>query len=127
MSAKQLAYELLQSTYYDGIDAGDMAKAASALHEEVEWSHAQVWAHHEFERGEPSALHGRRAVQDFLGARVGQLAQARIRHKVRDMACEGDKGAILGYVRGPDGTEKDFMVWFEIRDGKIARYVLRPL
>ncbi len=127
MSMKQLAMTLLQSTYYDGIDAGDMAKAASALHEDVEWSHAQVWGHHEFRAGEASANHGRAEVQAFLQSRVRQLAEARIRHKVRDMAIEGNKGAILGYVRGEDGTEKQFMVWFEIRDDKIARYLLRPL
>jgi ketosteroid isomerase-like protein len=127
MSMKEKAWELLQSTYYDGVDEGDMAKAASALHEDVEWSHAQVWAHHEFHRGEPSTHRGRAAVQAFLQARVPQLAEARIRHKVRDMVVEGSKGAILGYVRGEDGTEKPFMVWFEIRDGKISRYLLRPL
>lgn len=127
MSMKEKAYELLQSTYYDGIDAGDMAKAASALHENVEWSHAQVWPHHGFVRGEPSTNHGRATVQAFLQERVQQLAEARIRHKVRDMVCDGNKGAILGYVRGEDGTERPFMVWFEITDGKISRYLLRPL
>ena len=127
MSMKEKAWELLQSTYYDGVDAGDMAKAASALHEDVEWSHAQVWPHHGFVRGEPSTNHGRAEVQAFLEARVQQLAEARIRHKVRDMVIEGNKGAILGYVRGEDGTERPFMVWFEIEDDKLSRYLLRPL
>ncbi len=127
MSMKERALELLQATYYDGIDAGDMAKAASALHEDVEWSHAQVWPHHGFVRGEPSTNHGRAEVQAFLQARVQQLAEARIRHKVRDMVIEGNKGAILGFVRGEDGTERPFMVWFEIKDDRISRYLLRPL
>jgi ketosteroid isomerase-like protein len=125
--SKDLAFRLLQETYYDGIDAGDMARAASALHEDVEWSHAQVWAHHGFPRGEPSTKHGRAAVEALLQARVRELAEARIRHKVRELVCDGDKGALLGYVRGEDGTEKPFMVWFELRDGRIARYLLRPL
>ncbi|MGE0665900.1 MAG: nuclear transport factor 2 family protein [Sphingomonadales bacterium] len=127
MSMKELAMTLLQSTYYDGVDEGNMEKAASALHEDVEWSHAQVWGHHEFRPGEASANRGKAEVQAFLQARVKQLAEARIRHKVRDMVIEGNKGAILGYVRGEDGTEKQFMVWFEIRDDKISRYLLRPL
>lgn len=127
MSMKDRAWELLQSTYYDGIDAGDMAKAASALHEDVEWSHAQVWPHHGFVSGEASTNHGRAEVQAFLQARVQQLAEARIRHKVRDMVIEDNKGTILGYVRGEDGTERPFMVWFEIRDDRLSRYLLRPL
>ena len=127
MSTKDQAYTLLQLTYYDGIDAGDMALAASALHEDIEWSHAQVWAHHEFQRGEPSTLHGRAAVQEFLTARLQQLAEARIRHKIRELVFEEDHGAFIGDVCGEDGTQKPFMVWFEIRDCRISRYWLRPL
>lgn len=127
MNKHTLAYRLLQETYYDSVDRGDMKSAASALHADVEWSHAQVWAHHDFQRGEPTLKHGREEVEDYLAARKEKLLEARIRHKVRDLVCEGDRGAILGYVLGPDGAEKPFMVWFEIRDDKIARYLLRPL
>lgn len=127
MSTKEQAYTLLQLTYYDGIDAGDMVLAASALHEDVEWSHAQVWAHHEFKRDEPSMLHGRAAVQAFLNERVTQLAEARIRHKVRELVFEENHGAFIGDVFGEDGSHKPFMVWFEIRDARISRYFLRPL
>ena len=127
MNTHTLAYRLLQETYYDSVDRGDMQAAASALHADIEWSHAQVWAHHDFQRGEPTVKHGREEVGAYLDARREKLLEARIRHKVRDLVCEGDRGAILGYVLGPDGTEKPFMVWFEIRDEKIARYLLRPL
>ena len=127
MSTKEQAYTLLQLTYYDGIDEGDMALAASALHPDVEWSHQQVWAHHEFERGEPSTLHGRDAVQEFLAARVRQLAEARIRHKIRELVFEENHGAFIGDVFGEDGSHKPFMVWFEIRDDRVSRYLLRPL
>jgi ketosteroid isomerase-like protein len=127
MMTRDQAVQLLQGTYYDGIDAGDMKRAAAALHEDVEWSHAQVWAHHEFNRGEPATLRGRESVQAFLRQRVQQLAEARISHKIRDLIFDGQRGAFIGYVRGPDATEKDFLVWFEIRDRKIARYLLRPL
>lgn len=127
MSMHELAYRLLQETYYDSVDRGDMDAAASALHEDVEWSHAQVWAHHDFERGQPSTKHGRAAVASYLAERKEKLRESGIRHKVRDLVCEGNRGAVLGYVMGPDGTEKPFMVWFEIRDEKISRYLLRPL
>lgn len=127
MCTKEQAYTLLQLTYYDGIDEGDMTLAASALHEDVEWSHEQVWAHHEFKRGEPSTLRGRAAVQAFLLERVRQLAEAGIRHRIREMAFEEDHGAVLGEVVGEDGTTKPFIVWFEVRDDRIARYLLRPL
>ena len=127
MSTRDLAYRLLQSTYYDSIDKGDMVRACSALHPDVDWTHAQVWAHHQFERAEASGFRGRQAIQDFLTARVAQLAEARITHHVDDMVIEGDKGAFLGHVAGPDGTTRPFFVWFELRDGLIGRYTLRPL
>ena len=123
----ELAYHLLQRTYYDSIDAGDMETAASALHEDVAWSHQQVWAHHGFARGNPSQLRGRAVVRELLLARRDQLAQANIRHRVRHLVCDGQRGAVEGYVLGPDGGEQPFLVWFEIRDEKIARYVLRPV
>lgn len=127
MATRELAYRLLQQTYYDSVDRGDMDAAASALHEDIEWSHAQVWAHHDFQRGEPSMKRGREAVRAYLAARKEKLAEARIQHKVRDLVVDGNRGAMLGFVLGPDGSEKPFMVWFEIRDEKIARYLLRPV
>jgi len=127
MATRELAYRLLQQTYYDSVDRGDMDGAATALHEDIEWSHAQVWAHHDFQRGEPSMKRGREAVRAYLAERKEKLAAARIQHKVRDLVVDGDRGAMLGFVLGPDGSEKPFMVWFEIRDEKIARYLLRPL
>jgi hypothetical protein len=123
----ELAHRLLQLTYYDAVDKGDMATAASALHEDVEWSHQQVWAHHGFSRGNPSQLRGRTAVHDLLLARRSQLAAANIRHRVRNLICDGNVGALIGYVLGPDSSEQPFMVWFELRDEKIAKYILRPI
>lgn len=127
MSLRGLAFNLLQHTYYDSIDRGDPEAATAALHDEVEWSHAQVWAHHEFQRGQPTHMRGRAEVAAFLAQRRDQLRAANIRHRVRDLVCEGHRGAMLGYVLGPDGTEQSFMVWFELRDEKIGRYLLRPL
>ena len=127
MSTRDLAYHLLQETYYDSVDRGDMAAAVLALHEEVEWSHAQVWAHHGFAQGKPTRMQGRGVVGAFLAERVQQLKEAGIRHRVRELVCDGDRGAMLGYVLGPDGSEQPFMVWFELRDERISRYVLRPI
>jgi hypothetical protein len=127
MSEHELALSLLQGTYYDGVDAGDMTRAVSALHEDIEWSHAQVWAHHDFVAGKPTHMRGRAAIQEFLEARRTQLAAAGIRHRVVDLVIDQGRGAYLGEVLGPDGTRKPFMVWFELRDSLIGRYYLRPL
>ncbi|MBV7407454.1 nuclear transport factor 2 family protein [Maritimibacter sp. DP1N21-5] len=127
MSTREDAIRLIQSIYYDSIDAGDMARAATALHPDIDWSHAQVWAHHDFARAEPSGFKGRQAVRDFLAARVDQLREARITHGIEDMVFENDRGAFLGNVTGPDGTTKPFMVWFALTDGLVSRYDLRPL
>lgn len=127
MTTRHRALELLQATYYDSIDRGDMAGAAAAMHEEVLWTHVQVWEHHGYVRARgPSELRGRQAVEDFLAERRERIAEANIRHKVRELVLEGDKGAFLGAVEGP-GPDRHFMVWFEIRDDRIWRYHLRPL
>lgn len=123
---KELAFHLFQNVYYANVDRGDMTAATEAFHPEVDWSHAQVWAHHEFARGNAHRLHGRDTVRGFLAARVQQLREAQITHHVSDLIIEGDKGAFIGTVIGPD-AQKSFMVWFELRDGLIGRYVLRPL
>src|SRR5688572_21651645 len=127
MSTAARAYELFETIYYGNIDRGEMAAAATALHPEVEWSHQQVWAHHGFARGTPEHLNGRTAVEQFLAARVEQLRAARIRHHVRDLVFERDRGAFLGAVDGPEGRSLGFMVWFELRDDLVQRYLLRPL
>jgi hypothetical protein len=127
MATAQRAFELFETVYYGNIDRCDMAQAVTALHPDVEWSHQQVWAHHGFARGTPETRRGRSAVEEFLSARVAQLREAHIRHHVRDMVFEGDRGAFLGAVDGPDGRSLWFMVWFELRDELVSRYVLRPL
>ncbi len=129
MSTAERAYELFEHLYYGHIDRCEMARAAEALHPEIEWSHQQVWAHHEFQRGAPQELHGSDAVREYLAARVPQLREARIRHHVRDMVFDAqrDRGAFLGAVDGPDGRSLPFMVWFELRDDRVKKYVLRPL
>lgn len=127
MTTRDRAFELFENVYYGGVDRGDMQYAASALHPDVDWSHQQVWAHHGFARGAPEALHGRDAVQAFLSARVAQLREARIRHHVRELVYADERGAFLGAVDGPDGRSLPFMVWFELADGLVKRYVLRPI
>ena len=126
MTPKERAFHLFQNVYYANVDRGDMAAATEAFHPDVDWSHAQVWAHHEFARGNAHSLRGRQAVHEFLAARVPQLREARITHHVREMVMVGDRGAFLGAVEGP-GATKEFMVWFELRDGLVSRYTLRPL
>ncbi|MCZ8130185.1 MAG: nuclear transport factor 2 family protein [Steroidobacteraceae bacterium] len=129
MTTATRAFELFETVYYGGIDRGDMATATSALHPAIEWSHQQVWAHHGFARGTPETKHGREAVREFLAARVAQLREARIRHHVREMVYDEPRGrgAFLGAVEGPDGRSLGFMVWFELEDGLVRRYLLRPL
>ena len=127
MTTAARAFELFEGIYYASIDRGDMAQAVSALHLDVEWSHQQVWAHHEFARGTPELRRGRASVEEFLAARVAQLRDARIRHHVRDMVFERERGAFLGAVEGPDGRTLGFMVWFELEEGLVKRYLLRPL
>lgn len=127
MATRERAMELLQAIYYDSVDKGDMASAASAFTSDVDWSHQQVWAHHEYQsHPEATRLRGNAQLEAFLAERKEKLAEARIRHKVRHMVFDGEKGAFLGAVEGP-GPEKPFMVWFEIRDDRVSRYELRPL
>ena len=129
MHSKQRAYELFQLTYYDSIDKGDIPGAVSALHNDVVWWHAQVWKRHEFGLPASEKLEGRAAVEGLLDGLRENLGKAGIRHRIRDMAFEpdNDKGAFLGAVVGDDGTEAPFLAWFELKDDRIYRYIVRPL
>jgi ketosteroid isomerase-like protein len=122
MLSKDVAYDLLQRGYYDSINAGDMAGAAAVLHEDVEWSHGPVW-------GQPASelienLHGRSAVEAVLTGRKQALSPLTL--EIRDLVVEGDKGAFLADI-GDAESRSPYMGWFELRDGKISRYLVRPL
>ena len=125
------AMKLLQQTYYDGIDAGDMALAASALHPDIDWSHAQVWRHDDLGLGgEPHVQqhHGAAAIRTFLDGVKPHLAAAQIRHRITDLVIDGERGAFLGsVVSRTDDRSVPFLVWFELTDGLMSRYTLRPL
>ena len=126
MSTQELAMSLFQDIYYDSKDRGDIKRAVSAFHPHVEWSHAQIWAHHEYSQGARMELKSRAELEALLLEREDKMAEENIRHKVRRMVCEDNVGAFLGAIEGKD-RQADFMVWFELKDDLISRYIARPL
>ena len=127
MLSKDKVWEMFQKIYFDSIDKGDMAKAASVFHEDVEWIHTQVWEHNEYHRNKGSdKLIGRDKVQALLEGRRSALAKQNIRHVIQDLVLEGNKGAFLGHVKG-HGKELALMAWFELENEKICRYIITPL
>ncbi len=127
MLSKERVWEMFQGTYFDSIDNGRMAEAVSIFHEDVEWIHTQVWEHHGYLRAKGSdKLKGKESVEALLRGRQVHMAEARIRHVIDDLVFEGDRGAFIGHVKGPD-TEVPLIAWFEIRDEKVSRYIVTPL
>jgi hypothetical protein len=126
MLTKAAVLALFQNTYYDAIDSSDMAAAVTALHEDVEFNHVQVWQRTDLELG-ATAIHGRAAVHDFLEGAKAKLSEAKIRHRIQELVLDGDHGAFTAAVEGEDGEAAPFLVWFELRDGLIGRYVVRPI
>ena len=121
-----LLSELLQRTYFDGIDTGDATAAVAALHEDVEWTHTQVWEHDGHTRGTADSLHGRDSVREFLAARIGEMQVEGIKHRVKQVITEGDAGAFRAEVMGPTGVSLPFFGWVEIQDGQIITYIVGP-
>jgi hypothetical protein len=126
MATQDDVLELFQRRYYDHIDAGDMDGAVAALHDAVEFNHVQVWQRTDLELG-ATAIHGRAAVHAFLTGAKAKLAEAAIRHRIRDVVVDGDRGAFTAAVVGADGEQAPFLVWFELRDGLVGRYIVRPI
>lgn len=103
-----------------------MERAVSVFHADVVFDHVQVWQRTDLGLG-ASQLHGREAVLQFLTRAKPRLAEARIRHRVDDLVLEGGRGAFRAHVEGEDGESADFLVWFELEEGQVRRYVVRPL
>src|SRR6476646_7887569 len=119
MATKQTAFQLLQRTYYDSIDRYDIPSAVTALHENVAWSHAQVWKRHDLGMPASESFDGRDEVEAFLSGVTDRLRVAQITHTIREMVFDEatDKGAFLADVSGrvgsPDaGVQAPFLVWF---------------
>lgn len=119
-------YHLLQETYFDSIDAGDAEAAVTALHEDVEWVHTQVWEHDGHTGRETDTLDGREAVRSFLADRIEEMQVEGIEHKIRDVVGHGDTGAFRAEVVGSDDTTKPFLGLVELTDGEISTYVVSP-
>jgi len=127
MLSKDQVLEMFQKVYFDSIDRGDMTRAVSIFHEDVEWIHTQVWEHDQYQRAKGSdRLKGRKAVEELLKERAAAVAKVNIRHVVRDLVFEGNRGAFIGYVGG-SGKELPLIAWFETKDDKISRYIVAPL
>lgn len=118
--------ELVQETYFDSIDAGDAETAVTALHDDVEWVHRQVWEHDGHHRDAVDRLTGRDAVYEFLDSRLGEMQAVGIEHRIRDAIYEDGRGAFSAAVVGPEGNEQPFLGWVELTDGLLSTYRVTP-
>ena len=118
--------QLLQHTYFDGIDQRDPDRAVGALTDDIEWIHTQVWVHDGHDRSRIDTLRGKDTVRNFLAARIEQMQAIGIEHKVRKVFCDGASGAFRAEVVGPEGTGKAFIGWVELDNGKVSKYVVYP-
>ena len=125
-TSKEELFDLLQHTYFDGVDTANADQAAEAMHEEVEWIHTQVWEHDGHDSSTTDTLNGREAVREFLANRIGEMQVEGIEHKVDTVVTDGDSGAFRANVVGADGSKVPFFGWVEIRDGKISSYRVFP-
>jgi hypothetical protein len=116
-----------QERYFDSIDGGDAETAVTALHEDVEWVHRQVWEHDSHSSSDVDTLHGRDAVLDLLAPRIGEMQDVGIEHKIREAIVEDDRGSFRAEVVGPEGDTVPFVGWIELTDGLVSKYVVTPL
>lgn len=119
-------YRLIQETYFDSIDDGDAKTAVSALHEDVEWVHRQVWEHDGHASDEVDTLYGRAAVFDLLDGRIDEMQDIGIRHSLDEAIYEDGRGAFTAAVVGPDGHRQPFLGWVELEDGLVSTYRVTP-
>ena len=119
-------FELLQHTYFDGIDGADADRAVEAMHEKVAWVHTQVWEHDGHDRSTIDQIDGREAVREFLARRIAEMQVEGIEHKVGKVVTDGQSGAFRAQVVGPTGEAKSFFGWVELKDGKISSYTVMP-
>jgi len=118
--------KLLQETYFDSIDGADAERAVTALHEDVEWVHRQVWEHDGHTSDGVDVYNGREPVYEFLAPRIGEMQEEGIEHKIREALCEGNRGAFRAEVVGADGSTLPFFGWVELKDGLISKYTVTP-
>jgi ketosteroid isomerase-like protein len=123
MGLRDDVYDLLQDVYFNSIARGDIERAVTALHQDVDWSHQRVWQHHEGDV--PEEHHSRQAVTELLTSRRGLIAE--LSYTVTDLALDGNKGGFLGHVAHENSEPANFIGWVEIDEGAIRRYVIRPL
>jgi hypothetical protein len=127
MLSRDEVWNMFQKIYFDSIDKGDMTKAVTIFHDDVEWIHTQVWEHDGYRRDKGSdRLKGRHEAEALLKGRKVDLRRQGVRHLLKDLVLEGNRGAFIGHVKGP-GKELPLIAWFEIKDDKIYRYIVTPL
>ncbi len=119
-------FDLLQHTYFAGIDGADADRAVEAMHENVQWVHTQVWEHDGHDRSTIDRLDGREAVHEFLARRIEEMQVVGIEHKVGKVITDGQSGAFRARVVGPTGEAKSFFGWVELTDRKISSYTVMP-
>lgn len=119
-------FDLLQHTYFDGVDSADASRAVEAFNDNAEWVHTQVWEHDGHDRRNVDTLRGRQAIFDFLSGRIGEMQAIGFKHKVHSVLCDGKSGAFRAHVVGKDGEAKPFFGWVELDNKKISTYIIHP-
>jgi hypothetical protein len=121
VNSKQ-ARELLQHVYFDSIASGNIARAVTALHPEVQWSHQRVWNHQDGDV--PEYVSSQTEVARVLNGRRSTIEG--LEYDVTDCVVDDDKGGFLGVVGIEGETKFPFIGWIEIERAMIRRYVVRP-
>lgn len=128
-TSREQALDLIQNRYYRGTDTNDPELCASALSDDVEWSHISVWNPSELSEG-VDRLMGRQEVFDFLSTILDRVYVAGLVHTVREFVYDEDeqRGAFLAVTTSTkDDRAESYMVWFSVEQGLLNRYLMRPV
>ena len=119
-------FKLLQYSWFNSIDEGDLVSASEVLHEHAEIKHYRVWTG-DHNQAEPFELiSGKSNILLWLRQQEPRLIAAGRRHLVKTILVGNHEFAFRAETLAEQQQSACFIGWIKLRDQLIYRYTVVP-
>ena len=119
-------FRLLQCSWFNNIDAGDLVSASEVLHEHAQIKHYRVWTGDQNQAEPFELISGKSNILLWLEQQRPRLIASGRRHLVRTVLVGNHEFSFRAETVVEQQKSACFIGWIKLRDQLIYRYTVVP-
>ena len=119
-------FRLLQHSWFDSIDGGDLVSASEVLHEHAEIKHYRVWTGDQNQAEPFELISGKSNILLWLQQQRTRLIASGRKHLVKTVLVGNHEFSFRAETIAGQQQSACFIGWIKLRDQLIYRYTVVP-